>query len=409
MNGLTGQPVHAGSWFGLPDFGVTEAIGGLLGAPRTSQGGSNLSALLPGGQQSVPAQPRPNTQGVLGASTTTQGNLPSGSVAGPGLGGGSKVTSSTSQGSSQNAQPPSTAQPQAINNVSSDLLNQINGLYSGQMNYLNQLASNILPQSRDTNLASAQNYYNTQVGLLPGQQQQLMAPIQQNQQTFNQNQTSAAQQAQQAYDAMRQQAQSFGGSSSTSGALSDLAYQAFAQQQQGLQNANASGQLEFANEGNQVAQFVAQKHADLDNWLNEAKTMVQNNFQSQLAQVQQQEGLTQDAKQQAQLGILQNAVQQNNAIQVADQQFRQQLALFQATQGNQIANSSMDQSGFGTALQRLMMQTPQITPYTVNFGQSPDVTAMNTGITGALTGKPDYLSNPLQVPSAPAVPAGPTG
>lgn len=37
--------VHAGSWFGLPDFGITEAISGALGG-RTAQGGSNL---LPGG------------------------------------------------------------------------------------------------------------------------------------------------------------------------------------------------------------------------------------------------------------------------------------------------------------------------------------------------------------------------
>jgi hypothetical protein len=42
QNGFTGQAVHPGSWFGLPDFGVTEAIGGLFGGQRTAQGGSNL-------------------------------------------------------------------------------------------------------------------------------------------------------------------------------------------------------------------------------------------------------------------------------------------------------------------------------------------------------------------------------
>ena len=40
--GLTGQPIHPGSWFGLPDFGVTEAIGSLFGSPTTAQGGSAL-------------------------------------------------------------------------------------------------------------------------------------------------------------------------------------------------------------------------------------------------------------------------------------------------------------------------------------------------------------------------------
>lgn len=33
---------HQGSWFGLPDFGVTEAVGGFFGAPRNTQGGSNI-------------------------------------------------------------------------------------------------------------------------------------------------------------------------------------------------------------------------------------------------------------------------------------------------------------------------------------------------------------------------------
>lgn len=33
---------HQGSWLGMPDYGITEAIGGLLGTPRTAQGGSNI-------------------------------------------------------------------------------------------------------------------------------------------------------------------------------------------------------------------------------------------------------------------------------------------------------------------------------------------------------------------------------
>lgn len=33
---------HPGSWFGLPDYGITEAIGKVLGSSTTSQGGSNI-------------------------------------------------------------------------------------------------------------------------------------------------------------------------------------------------------------------------------------------------------------------------------------------------------------------------------------------------------------------------------
>jgi len=66
--GLTGAPVHAGSWGGLPDFGVTEAIGGLFGRPLTSQGGSNLI----GGQiQGAATGPGYNTTGPASSPNPT--------------------------------------------------------------------------------------------------------------------------------------------------------------------------------------------------------------------------------------------------------------------------------------------------------------------------------------------------
>ncbi len=76
------QPgIHSGSWLGLPDFGLTEAIGRLLGQQTTYQGGSNL----------IGAQPSHASSGVLGASTepyTVQGpplgyKAPAGGVAQP--------------------------------------------------------------------------------------------------------------------------------------------------------------------------------------------------------------------------------------------------------------------------------------------------------------------------------------
>lgn len=57
---------HKGSWFGLPDFGVTEKINDLLKRPRTNQGGSNLY----GSQIKSSAQTKPKTNSVQGASTT---------------------------------------------------------------------------------------------------------------------------------------------------------------------------------------------------------------------------------------------------------------------------------------------------------------------------------------------------
>jgi hypothetical protein len=50
---------HKGSWFGLPDFGITEAIGGLFNKPRTAQGGSNLI-----GPNYAQTQPTPQVYGA---------------------------------------------------------------------------------------------------------------------------------------------------------------------------------------------------------------------------------------------------------------------------------------------------------------------------------------------------------
>ncbi len=58
--------VHPGSWFGLPDFGVTEAIGGLLGSGRNAQGGSNI---IPNNISSGQAASIGPTRSVLGSST----------------------------------------------------------------------------------------------------------------------------------------------------------------------------------------------------------------------------------------------------------------------------------------------------------------------------------------------------
>ena len=54
--GLTGQPIHQGSLFGLPDFGVTEKLSNYFNQGRTNTGGSNLygdqsqTTLVPSGE-----------------------------------------------------------------------------------------------------------------------------------------------------------------------------------------------------------------------------------------------------------------------------------------------------------------------------------------------------------------------
>lgn len=83
--------VHKGSFFGLPDFGVTEFISDRLGRQRDSQGGSTLfgsklsKAATLGAQTSEPATVQGPPPGYQAPSTSTSGGTysaqPSGSIA----------------------------------------------------------------------------------------------------------------------------------------------------------------------------------------------------------------------------------------------------------------------------------------------------------------------------------------
>ena len=69
---IQGITPHSGSWFGLPDFGITESIGRILGAPKTAQGGSNIfgnSQVPSSSAQQAPSTTSTNTGSVLGTST----------------------------------------------------------------------------------------------------------------------------------------------------------------------------------------------------------------------------------------------------------------------------------------------------------------------------------------------------
>lgn len=64
--------VHPGSWWGLPDLGLTEKLSSVLGQPRTSQGGSNLSGTMDYTAQRIAGvnpQPQASSGQVLGTST----------------------------------------------------------------------------------------------------------------------------------------------------------------------------------------------------------------------------------------------------------------------------------------------------------------------------------------------------
>lgn len=159
--------VHSGSWWGLPDFGVTEAIGSWFGSPRTAQGGSNVlgastsntstGALdTSGNPVSLPPVnynqvPYP-TSGVTWDNQTTT----------PTSGGTGVISNNTGSGTSA----PSGSSEEELRIQA--LRNEIGSAWDSYLNSLGGVESNLANQRTaqenlaNTQLTSGQNTINTQ-------------------------------------------------------------------------------------------------------------------------------------------------------------------------------------------------------------------------------------------------------
>lgn len=139
---------HIGSW-GLPDFGITEALGGLVGNPRNSSGGSNL---IGGGTTTYSNNgttynaPSPSNSPQYGPNVPVKGSLSNGSVLGVSTGGNSGGGSSSGQRSATDIARSMGYNPFSENNAA-DILrgieerqNQLrNEISSGWDNYIGDL------------------------------------------------------------------------------------------------------------------------------------------------------------------------------------------------------------------------------------------------------------------------------
>lgn len=329
---------HAGSWtFGgiaLPDFGLTEAIGG----NQTSQGGSNIIPNNIQGAVNIGSQlaGSPINIGSGGTSGQVKGTSTSG---GGGGGGGTPPPAPTGGGSGgkQNGgwyngvqywapgQGPTSNAP--TNNTAPTINwdDQISAAYQPAIDALNQYQG-VLGQGADTDIANIGTNVANQSAKLDTEKQQLTEDAQTQQNTFNQQLQSALQDAIRSYNALRQQGNArFGNGSSAGGAVGELAAQEFFRQQGNTQQQQAQGNSQFATEFNRIGTFISQAKNDLDTYKNQAIDSIKQNLAQNLNQIAQQRGTIEANKTNARLGVLQNAQQQAAAIQAADTQYRQNL------------------------------------------------------------------------------------
>ena len=384
--------VHAGSWFGLPDFGITEAIGNALGSTgRTAQGGSNLvsyggqpTALVPtgtGGYQQSTSQ---------GFTSGFQGGSAGGSTSSGGGGGGSTGSYTTPSMQQSRPQAPSQMGPTEQNQWA------INNGYTGWNDYLNNQASQQQGQSRPWNdqygmyedqvqqaindmYGGTQNYLNQAEaavkGNLPGQlgeitsaadlqraklgegRQSTLDTIAANERGAQTRKEDALAAARRLYQELGQaNVQRFGGSTSAGQAMSELQ----GREQQSQMGQTARQYNEFMNQAaTQKATLDREYQTGLQTIESEkqkATNAVNQAFQQSLLDIARDRATNESAKAQARLSALQDL--RNKMFQITQQetQFKQSLEAQKQAAQLQIENYLKTQGAASTGINNAYSQ-----------------------------------------------------
>lgn len=348
--------VHPGSWFGLPDFGITEAISNALGGGRTAQGGSNLVSY--GGQ---PTALVPNGQGGYQQSSSSgfTSGFQGGSVGGQSSsGGGGGSSSSPSQSNNNGGPPPNPYTTYYGDKKLYDLMNEgvrdqygnpiqkqapqrqwndqygmyedqigqaINDTYSGTQNYLNQ-AEGAVKANLPGQLGEITSAADLQKAKLGEGRQSTLDTIAANERGAQTRKEDALAAARRLYQELGQaNVQRFGGSTSAGQAMSEL---------QGREQQSQMGQT--ARQYNEFMNQAATQKATLDREYQtglqtieaekqKATNAVNQAFQQSLLDIARDRATNESAKAQARLSALQDL--RNKMFQITQQetQFKQSL------------------------------------------------------------------------------------
>lgn len=218
--------------------------------------------------------------------------------------------------------------------------NSINDLYAPQIDYLNQLSGQV-DASKLSQMGDVNSKYDRDYGMIAPEQASLEKGIYGNEQQFQGDTRSAYDEAYRAYNALGQQSRArFGGGSSAGMATSDLANQELQRQVGKVGQEATQGSLEFEKQRNQLTQYITQKTNSLKDWKDQAVAKINDNFTNLMGQINANRVATEQQKSRDKLALLQSTVQQSQAIAQADQQFKQQLALFAV---QQLANTTGQQ------------------------------------------------------------------
>lgn len=297
-----------GSW-GLPDFGITEAVGGLLGQPKTSQGGSNIQtggaltqtywdpapvnnyqntlqsqnavrqipAAIPAYRAPAPVQTQPQNTGGGGDDIMQyyQG-WPEGAARqdfASAFGGDiNKLRTSRGFGSSGGGQPDQSAM---LNSIYDPLFRNID------------LQQQNLTESELPNALAGLKSSTTQLNAdLKAKQDEALRSVGISEQKTYSNKESAMTQALNQYRAMNQNAMSrFGGRNSAGLAASEISQKEFSRQAGGVEKQYAEQFGLLTEQRNKVDSFVLQEGARLSLESANAERELQAEFRRRVDQL----------------------------------------------------------------------------------------------------------------------------
>jgi len=372
--------VHSGSWFGLPDFGITEAIGNAFGAPQSAQGGSNVlgantqnraqspvnnsspqfatTVNYPGGDSTNVSVP-PRAAGVNGGSVTSSG------------GGSSQLQQLQAIGGNRN--PHQESEYQRLLNEMNQGQNQTNALideaYGQSNNYLNQ-AENALKNDYPTIL---QEIEAQKAGALRTAQtgfDTTMGTVKTNEESATMRNQNVMADARRLYDELRRgYGQRFGGASSAGQAATELG-NLEQQRQAGRQQQDFQTTMkEIEGKRTEINQKFEDQKFQLEQVTNQAKNEANRDFQNKLLQISQSRAENEQAKAQARLSALQDLrnkvyqiqlqnLQFNQTLQAQKQQAESSLGSFNTNLGTLASDTGAVAQGFNpTATSNLQVDT----------------------------------------------------
>ena len=349
---------HKGSWFGLPDFGVTEAVGSLLGKEPTYQGGSNIV----GGQPQAPAQVLPASTGPIYGPEYLgpQNNIPSG--------GGFQ------QGTANPNPAPSGGGDGGGGQTGPSEMDMINQAYEQEQQMLGGLES-----SARSMASTAQGNLRNEAGVLKGQTKQELGLRQKElgqrtEQVGVDTQESRTRIKQMLNDLQQRNAAflaSRGGGafeSSLGQAVGERFGRTAASQVGGLENQRVQAINEISLEAERVNQFYDKKLSEIDLNLQQNLANIEGELQAQLGNIAQARTASARAKAEATTQAWQNYANQRAQLNLQSFNLQQSLAQWAMQKGQTLAQ----------AQQFALNNTPTINP--AQFGIVPPTTPIGTGL-----------------------------